>query len=92
MSTVKSTTLHVGMDTHKETISIGYAEAGCGDSPVYLGVIRSRLAEVDAVIRRLHSKTSSLEFVYDLSPGRPSHDATTRSTASGPLPARRGAE
>ena len=68
MNTVKSTTLHVGMDTHKETISIAYAVAGGADPPVYVGVIRNRLGEVDAIVRRLHSKAATLEFVYEAGP------------------------
>lgn len=51
-----------------ETISIGYAKAGCADPPVYLGAIRNRLAEVDAVIRRQRSKAATLEFVYEAGP------------------------
>ena len=68
MSKSKSTTLHVGMDTHKETISVAYAVAGGAEPPVYVGVIGSQTAEVDAVIRRLHSKAATLEFAYEAGP------------------------
>jgi len=68
MSTTKSTAFLVGLDVHKDTISVAYAVAGRADPPEYVGRIGSGYAEVDAVIRRLHSKASTLELAYEAGP------------------------
>ena len=64
----KTTTLHVGLDSHKEFITVAHAEAGSSDPPVYVGPIGVRHADVDKLVRRLHSKASHLAFVYEAGP------------------------
>jgi len=62
------TTLFVGMDTHKDSISVAYAEAGSAAPPVFLGPIGSRQADVDKLVRRLQGKAAKLVFAYEAGP------------------------
>lgn len=64
----KVTTLLVGMDSHKDFISVAYASEGSADPPVFLGPIGTRQADIDALIRRLQSKASRLVFAYEAGP------------------------
>ncbi len=64
----KSTTLFVGLDNHKEFNTVAYTEAATTDPPVYVGPIGTRQADIDKLIRRLHSKASRLVFAYEAGP------------------------
>jgi transposase len=64
----KSTTLFVGLDTHKEFNTVAYAEGASSDPPVFVGAIGTRHADIDKLIRRLHSKASRLVFAYEAGP------------------------
>jgi transposase len=64
----KGTPLFVGLDVHKDTISVAYAVGGTSDPPVFVGQIRNRQAEIDATIRRLHSKGYRLVVAYEAGP------------------------
>lgn len=64
----KPTTLFVGLDTHKEFNTVAYAEGASSDPPVYVGPIGTRHADIDKLIRRLHSKASHLVFAYEAGP------------------------
>lgn len=64
----KATTLFVGMDSHKDFISVAYAVEGSTEPPVFLGSIGTRQADIDALIRRLHSKAANLVFAYEAGP------------------------
>jgi transposase len=64
----KATTLFVGLDSHKEFITVAHAEAHCSDAPVFVGGIGTRQADIDKLVRRLHSKASHLVFAYEAGP------------------------
>jgi len=64
----KPTTLFVGLDSHKDFISIAHAEAYGSDPPVFVRAIGSRQADIDKLVRRLHSKASHLVFAYEAGP------------------------
>lgn len=62
------TTLFVGLDVHKDSISVAYAAGGDSEPPRFLGPIGTRQADLDKLIRRLQSKASSLQFAYEAGP------------------------
>ena len=64
----KATTLFVGLDTHKDFIRVAYAEGATTEPPVFVGPIGTRQADIDKLIRRLHSKASHLVFAYEAGP------------------------
>jgi transposase len=56
------------MDVHKESIAVAYV-ARNHDAPVsYRGTIGTRQADIDQLIRLLHSMAMHLVFVYEASP------------------------
>lgn len=61
-------TLFVGLDVHKESISVAYAPSAQGAEPTFLGPIGSRHCDIDAVVRKLQSKAATLFFVYEAGP------------------------
>ncbi len=62
------TTLYVGLDVHKDSIAVAHAEAHRADPPHFVGTIGTRQADVDKLVRRLHSKASTLVFAYEAGP------------------------
>ncbi len=62
------TTIFVGLDVHKETISVAYAAGGRPEPAQFLGPIGTRQCDVDKMIRRLRSKAASLVFAYEAGP------------------------
>src|SRR5213593_616172 len=62
------TTLYVGLDVHKESIAVAHAEAHHADPPHFVGTIGTRQADIDKLVRRLHSKASTLVFAYEAGP------------------------
>jgi transposase len=60
-------TLHVGLDVHKESIVVAYA-SGDGGDPVHLGAIGTRQCDIDGLVRKLQGKRARLVFVYEAGP------------------------
>ena len=63
-----STSLFVGLDVHKDSIAVAHAEGERSDPPVFVGEIGTRQADIDKLIRRLHTKASRLVFAYEAGP------------------------
>ena len=64
----KPTTVFVGLDFHKDTISVAYAAGGNSDPPVFLGPIGTRKADLEKLVRRTRSKAANLVFAYEAGP------------------------
>lgn len=62
------TTVFVGMDVHKESISVAYAASDRSDSAQFLGPIGTKKSDIDKLVRRLQSKAASLVFAYEAGP------------------------
>jgi len=62
------TTLFVGLDVHKDTISVAYAAGGDPAPPQFLGPIGPRQRDIDKAIRKLRSKAADLVFAYEAGP------------------------
>jgi len=63
-----STTLYVGLDVHKESISVAYAPDARDAEIISLGTIGTRQCDIDKLIRKLASKSAQLVFVYEAGP------------------------
>jgi len=63
-----TTTLFVGLDVHKDSISVAYASSSSREEPVFLGPIGTRQADIDKLLRRLHGKASRLVLAYEAGP------------------------
>lgn len=60
------TPLFVGLDVHKDSISVAFA---AGDtSPHYLGQIGTRQCDIDKLIRKLQSRSPRILFAYEAGP------------------------
>jgi len=68
MAESSKTTLYVGLDVHKESITVAYASEERGADVVSLGAIGTRQCDVDKLIRKLQAKGARLEFVYEAGP------------------------
>ena len=62
------TTVYVGMDVHKDSISVSYAASDLTGPPEFVGPIGTRKRDIDKMIRRLQSKASHLVFAYEAGP------------------------
>jgi hypothetical protein len=56
----KTTPVFVGLDVHKETISVAYAAGGTAEPPQFVGQIGTRQCDVDKLVRRLQARSSQL--------------------------------
>jgi len=63
-----STTLFIGLDVHKDFISVAYTSDNRGSDIIYLGPIGTRQRDIDKLIRRLKPKASQLIFAYEAGP------------------------
>jgi len=64
----KNTTLFVGLDVHKDSVAVAYAPDSHREEPTFLGPIGTRQADIDKLVRNLHSKASRLVFAYEAGP------------------------
>jgi transposase len=64
----QSRPLYVGLDGHKESIAVAYIAQEHHAEVVSLGSIGTRQCAIDQLIRRLHSKSPHLIFVYEAGP------------------------
>ena len=62
------TPLFVGLDVHKDSVAVAYAQGQSADPPVFVGEIGSLQADLDKLIRRLQGKTPELVFAYEAGP------------------------
>jgi len=63
-----SNTTYVGMDVHKESITVSYISSSIDAEVIYLGPIGTRQCDIEKLIRRLQSKGTKLVFVYEAGP------------------------
>jgi transposase len=64
----KPTPLFVGLDVHKETISVAHAAGGTTAAPHFVGQIGTRQCDLDKLVRRLRSQSPRLVFAYEAGP------------------------
>lgn len=64
----KPTTLFVGLDVHKDSISVAYACEDRDSEVTFVGPIGTLQRDVDKLVRRLQSKASRLVFAYEAGP------------------------
>ncbi len=64
-----SKTLYVGLDVHKDSITVAYAPDNRGTEVVSLGAIGARQQDLDKLLRQLQGKgPATLVFVYEAGP------------------------
>lgn len=64
----KTTTLFIGLDVHKDSISVAYAKDERGSEVVFVGQIGPRHSDLGTLVRRLQSHSSRLVFAYEAGP------------------------
>lgn len=64
----KNTTVFVGLDVHRDSISVAYATDVRTEEPVFVGPIGTRQADIDKLVRKLTSKACHLVFAYEAGP------------------------
>lgn len=60
--------MNIGLDVHKNSISIGIADDGRNGEVRYYGKIDNNMNQLDKVIRKLISKGATLRFAYEAGP------------------------
>jgi transposase len=61
----QSSTLYVGMDVHKESLTVAYVAKAHDAEVTCLGAIGTRQVAIDQLVRKLQSKAKHLVFVYE---------------------------
>ncbi len=61
-------TLFIGMDSHKDSISVAYAPDERTAEVIFVGRIGTRNSDIDKLVRRMQSKARELIFVYEAGP------------------------
>jgi hypothetical protein len=64
----KPTPLFVGLDVHKETISVAHASGGTVEPPHLVGQIGTLQCDLDKLVRRSQSLSPQLVFAYEAGP------------------------
>ncbi len=64
----KNTTVFVGLDVHKDSISVAYATDAGSEQPIFMGRIGTRQCDIDKLLRNLKSKGSRLLVAYEAGP------------------------
>jgi transposase len=64
----KNTTLFVGLDVHKDSISVAYATEARSEEPIFVGPIGTRQADIDKLVRNLRTKATRLLVAYEAGP------------------------
>ena len=63
-----STTMFVGLDVHKDFISVACAPGERTAEVAFVGPIGTRQCDIDKLVHRLHSRASRLVFAYEANP------------------------
>ena len=66
---MKKLIMYVGLDVHKKSIEVAFADDGRHGAVRSYGKIDSNITAIDKVIRKLHAKEAELHFVSDAGPG-----------------------
>jgi hypothetical protein len=62
---MSETTAFVGLDVHKETVSVAIADAGCLGEVRHLGDIENTPTAIARLARRISRRHEAIEFVYE---------------------------
>ena len=64
----KPVTLFIGLDVHKDSISVAHVFEDRTEEVTFVGPIGTRQCDIDRLVRRLQSKASRLVFAYEAGP------------------------